>query len=177
MQRGSKQNGKALSNTFVRRVHAVLQAALKQAVKERLIPYNPCENCRIPVSYTHLLQTKSSPGTKKPGVNTIPAILADSLSGERPETFAGNSALDVYKRQELSCFFDRNVVSWRHTYKISAKPKLVAQKQVYYYGVPIMEVSYKDVYKRQVVYVCAARRRAHEIQAAERPIRLLLYPA
>ena len=41
MQRGSKQNDKALSNTFVRRVHAVLQAALKQAVKERLIPYNP----------------------------------------------------------------------------------------------------------------------------------------
>lgn len=48
MQRGSKQNDKTLSNTFVRRVHAVLQAALKQAVKERLIPYNPCENCRIP---------------------------------------------------------------------------------------------------------------------------------
>ena len=48
MQRGAKQNDKALSNTFVRRVHAVLQAALKQAVKERLIPYNPCENCRIP---------------------------------------------------------------------------------------------------------------------------------
>ena len=48
MQRGSKQNDKALSNTFVRRVHAVLQAALKQAMKERLIPYNPCENCRIP---------------------------------------------------------------------------------------------------------------------------------
>ena len=48
MHRGSKQNDKPLSNTFVRRVHAVLQAALKQAVKERLIPYNPCENCRIP---------------------------------------------------------------------------------------------------------------------------------
>ena len=48
MQRGSKRNDKPLSNTFVRRVHAVLQAALKQAVKERLIPYNPCENCRIP---------------------------------------------------------------------------------------------------------------------------------
>ena len=48
MQRGSKQNDKPLSNTFVRRVHAVLQAALKQAVKERLIPYNPCEKCRIP---------------------------------------------------------------------------------------------------------------------------------
>ena len=48
MPRGAKQNDKALSNTFVRRVHAVLQAALKQAVKERLIPHNPCENCRIP---------------------------------------------------------------------------------------------------------------------------------
>ena len=46
--RGAKQNDKPLSNTFVRRVHAVLQAVLKQAVKERLIPYNPCENCRIP---------------------------------------------------------------------------------------------------------------------------------
>ena len=39
------------------------------------------------------------------------------------------------------------MVSWRHTYKISAKPKLVAQKQVYYYGVPIMEVSYKKLWK------------------------------
>ena len=48
MPRGAKQNDKPLSNTFVRRVHAVLRAALKQAVKERLIPYNPCENCRIP---------------------------------------------------------------------------------------------------------------------------------
>ena len=48
MPRGAKQNDKPLSNTFVRRVHAVLQAALKQAVKERLIPYNPCENCRTP---------------------------------------------------------------------------------------------------------------------------------
>ena len=33
--RGAKQNDKPLSNTFVRRVHAVLQAALKQAVEER----------------------------------------------------------------------------------------------------------------------------------------------
>ena len=39
------------------------------------------------------------------------------------------------------------MVSWRHTYKISAKPKLVAQEQVYYYGVPIMEVSYKKLWK------------------------------
>ena len=39
------------------------------------------------------LQTKSSPGTKKTGVNTIPAILADSLSGERPE-IRWNSDID-----------------------------------------------------------------------------------
>ena len=39
------------------------------------------------------------------------------------------------------------MVSWRHTYKISAKPKLVAQAQVYYYGVTIMEVSYKKLWK------------------------------
>ena len=39
------------------------------------------------------------------------------------------------------------MVSWRYTYKISAKPKLVAQAQVYYYGVTIMEVSYKKLWK------------------------------
>lgn len=39
------------------------------------------------------------------------------------------------------------MVSWRHIYKISAKPKLVAQAQVYYYGVTIMEVSYKKLWK------------------------------
>lgn len=48
MQQGSKQNVKAKSNTFVRRVNAMRQAALKQAVKELLIPYNHCENCHIP---------------------------------------------------------------------------------------------------------------------------------
>ena len=37
-----------LSNSYVRRVHMVLRAALQQAVNERLIPYNPCDNCRIP---------------------------------------------------------------------------------------------------------------------------------
>lgn len=26
----------------------VLSGALKQAVKERIIPFNPCDNCRIP---------------------------------------------------------------------------------------------------------------------------------
>lgn len=54
----SKMNGRArpydkeknptLSNSYVRRIHMVLSGAMKQAVKERLIPYNPCDNCRIP---------------------------------------------------------------------------------------------------------------------------------
>ena len=48
MQQGSKQNVKAKSNTFVRRVNAMGQAALKQAVNALLIPYNPCANCHIP---------------------------------------------------------------------------------------------------------------------------------
>lgn len=48
IQQGSKQNVKAKSNTFVRRVYAMRQAALKQAVKELLIPYNHCKNCHIP---------------------------------------------------------------------------------------------------------------------------------
>lgn len=39
---------KALSGGCVRCIHMVLQAALKQAMKERLIPVNPCNNCRIP---------------------------------------------------------------------------------------------------------------------------------
>lgn len=33
---------------MVRHAHMVLSGALKQAVKERIIPFNPCDNCRIP---------------------------------------------------------------------------------------------------------------------------------
>ena len=39
------------------------------------------------------------------------------------------------------------MVSWKHTYKISAKPRLDVQEQVYYFGVTIMEVSYKKLWK------------------------------
>lgn len=48
IQRFEKQQDSALSNGFVRRIHMVLHSALQQAVKERIIPYNPCDNCRIP---------------------------------------------------------------------------------------------------------------------------------
>ena len=48
VQRFEKQQYPALSNGFVRRIHMVLHSALQQAVKERIIPYNPCDNCRIP---------------------------------------------------------------------------------------------------------------------------------
>ena len=37
-----------LSSSMVRHAHMVLSGALKQAVKERIIPFNPCDNCRIP---------------------------------------------------------------------------------------------------------------------------------
>ena len=48
VQRFEKKTDTALSGSTVRRIHMVLSSALKQAVKERVIPYNPCDNCRIP---------------------------------------------------------------------------------------------------------------------------------
>ena len=48
VQRFEKQTNTELSGSSVRRIHMVLSSALKQAVKERIIPYNPCDNCRIP---------------------------------------------------------------------------------------------------------------------------------
>ena len=48
VQRFDTQSSAALSGSTVRRIHMVLSSALKQAVKERIIPYNPCDNCRIP---------------------------------------------------------------------------------------------------------------------------------
>ena len=43
-----KNQSKGLSTTTVRSVHLMLHAALDRAVKERLIPRNPCENCIVP---------------------------------------------------------------------------------------------------------------------------------
>ncbi len=38
----------SLSNRVVRGIHMVLRQALQQAVNERIINHNPCDNCRIP---------------------------------------------------------------------------------------------------------------------------------
>lgn len=37
-----------LSASAVRHIHMILSSCLNQAVKDRLISFNPCENCRIP---------------------------------------------------------------------------------------------------------------------------------
>ena len=37
-----------LSNKTVRSLHALLRQCLEQAVTERLIPYNPAANCKLP---------------------------------------------------------------------------------------------------------------------------------
>lgn len=37
-----------ISVSYLRHIHMVLNNCLNQAVKDRLIPYNPCENCRLP---------------------------------------------------------------------------------------------------------------------------------
>lgn len=39
---------KGLSSRFVRGVHSVLHSALEQAVKEKLIPTNPADGCKLP---------------------------------------------------------------------------------------------------------------------------------
>ncbi len=38
----------SLSNRVIRGIHMVLRQALQQAVNERIINHNPCDNCRIP---------------------------------------------------------------------------------------------------------------------------------
>lgn len=43
-----KSQDKGLSTTTVHSVHLMLHAALDRAVKERLIPRNPCEDCIVP---------------------------------------------------------------------------------------------------------------------------------
>lgn len=43
-----KSQAKGLSTTTVHSVHLMLHAALDRAVKERLIPRNPCEDCIVP---------------------------------------------------------------------------------------------------------------------------------
>lgn len=48
VNRFEKTTDFTLSNSFVRGIHMMLHNCLQQAVKERLIPYNPCDNCRIP---------------------------------------------------------------------------------------------------------------------------------
>lgn len=50
---GKKQN-KGLSSTTVHSVHLMLHCALDRAVKERLIPRNPCEDCIVPKLRTPL---------------------------------------------------------------------------------------------------------------------------
>ena len=48
VQRFETQTNAALSGSTVRRIYMVLSSAFKQAIKEQIIPYNPCDNCRIP---------------------------------------------------------------------------------------------------------------------------------
>mgnify|MGYP002546514427 FL=1 len=43
-----KNQDKGLSSTTVHSVHLMLHCALERAVKERLIPRNPCEDCIVP---------------------------------------------------------------------------------------------------------------------------------
>jgi integrase len=46
-QDGTRAN-KPLSAAYVRHIHGVLKSCLQQAVADRIIPFNPCENSRLP---------------------------------------------------------------------------------------------------------------------------------
>lgn len=48
VRRWEKTTDLSLANSTVRRIHMVLNSCLQQALKERIIPYNPCESCRVP---------------------------------------------------------------------------------------------------------------------------------
>ena len=48
MEKYEGMKDKSLSARTVRGIHAMLRTALDQAVKERLIPYNPANGCRLP---------------------------------------------------------------------------------------------------------------------------------
>lgn len=48
VDRWEKDAQEPLANRTVRGMHMVLRQALQQAVDERIINYNPCDNCRIP---------------------------------------------------------------------------------------------------------------------------------
>ena len=44
----SKKKGTSLSPSYIRSLHRMLHQCLQRAVKEHLIPYNPCEDCILP---------------------------------------------------------------------------------------------------------------------------------
>ncbi len=48
VKRFEKTTDHSLSNRTVRGTHMVLHSCLDQAVRERIIPRNPCDNCKIP---------------------------------------------------------------------------------------------------------------------------------
>lgn len=48
VKRFKNMKNKGLSNKTIRGVHMMLNSCLEQAVKERILPYNPTNGCRIP---------------------------------------------------------------------------------------------------------------------------------
>ena len=48
VKRFKNMKNKGLSNKTIRGVHMMLHGCLEQAVKERILPYNPTNGCRIP---------------------------------------------------------------------------------------------------------------------------------
>jgi len=57
IQKGKTVKNPGLSDSYVQRLHALLHNCLERAVKERLIPRNPCDDCIPPKIQKHEMQT------------------------------------------------------------------------------------------------------------------------
>lgn len=95
-----KNQSKGLSTTTVRSVHLMLHAALDRAVKERLIPRNPYEDCIVPKPRKLALPRAdgSLPGSRTaagPATNILSGAGLRSAEGETGGPAVGRSRYSV----------------------------------------------------------------------------------
>ena len=95
-----KKQGKGLSITTVHSIHLMLHAALDRAVKERLIPRNPYEDCIVPKPRKLALPRAdgSLPGSRTaagPATNILSGAGLRSAEGETGGPAVGRSRYSV----------------------------------------------------------------------------------
>ena len=137
VQRFEKKTDTALSGSTVRRIHMVLSSALKQAVKERIIPYNPCDNCRIPPK-EHKEMTIIPPEKTDDGKITIGGLDANIWMTKYGNVYTDCKAKDFMGKLGFSWgdlvtvkFLDKTLtlpVVPTYSYVDSGKPAIIVEK-------------------------------------------------